>query len=169
MATASVPTVDRATGTWILVVVLVVAHFVLHVGFGIGRGAPDLLTIGLLVAARELSLGAAAVVGLAFGLLEDALSVLAFGANTVTMTAIGIAGAFTRDLFVGDSRFFVVSYLFAGKWMRDFLHWLMMGSELRQPFFSEVILEGSLAAAYAAAVGVALFGLGLLGRGGEEA
>jgi len=159
--------VARAGGTWILVVGLGVAHFVLHVGFGFGRGAPDLLTIGLLVAAREVSLGAAAVVGLVFGLLEDALSVLAFGANTVTMTVIGIAGAFTRDLFVGDSRLFVVSYLFAGKWMRDVLHWLTMSSELRQPFFAEVIVQGALAAAYAAVVGMAL--LTVFGRGGEEA
>jgi hypothetical protein len=158
---------SRAPGTWILVVVLVVSHFVLHVGFGFGRGAPDLLTVGLLLAARELSLGGASVVGLVFGLLEDALSVLAFGANTVTMTAIGIAGAFTRDLFVGDSRLFVVSYLFVGKWMRDLLHWLMMSSELRQPFVSEVIVQGALAAAYAALVGIAL--LSLVGRGGEEA
>lgn len=157
----------RSPGTWILVGALVIAHFVLHVGLGFDRGAPDLLTIALLVRARELSLGAAALVGLGFGLLEDALSVLAFGANTVTMTAIGIAGAFTRDLFVGDSRLFVVSYLFAGKWMRDLLHWLMMSSDLRQPFFSEVLVQGSVAAAYAAVVGIAL--LSLVGRGGEEA
>jgi cell shape-determining protein MreD len=167
MATqADAITLGRAPGTWILVGGLVVAHFVLHVGFGYGRGAPDLLTVALLVAARELGLGAAAVVGLVFGLLEDALSVLAFGANTVTMTAIGIAGAFTRDLFVGDSRLFVVSYLFAGKWMRDLLHWLTMGSALRAPFFSEVIVQGAVAAGYAALVGIVL--LSLLGRGGEE-
>ena len=156
----------RSPGTWILVVALVIAHFVLHVGLGYGRGAPDLLTVGLLLAAREVGIGAAAVVGLMFGLLEDALSVLAFGANTVTMTAIGIAGAFTRDLFVGDSRLFLVSYLFVGKWMRDLLHWLLMSSNLRQPFFAEVVGQGMLAAAYAAIVGIAL--LTLLGRGGEE-
>jgi hypothetical protein len=157
----------RSPGTWILVVALVIAHFVLHVGLGFGRGAPDLLTIGLLVAAREVGLGAAAVVGLVFGLLEDALSVLAFGANTVTMTMIGIAGAFTRDLFVGDSRVFVVSYLFAGKWMRDLLHWTLMSADLRQPFFTEVVVQGVVAAAYAAVVGIGL--LTLVGRGGEEA
>ena len=157
----------RSTGTWILVVALVIAHFVLHVGFGFGRGAPDLLTIGLLVAAREVGVGAAAVVGLVFGLLEDALSVLAFGANTVTMTAIGIAGAFTRDFFVGDSRLFVVSYLFVGKWMRDLLHWVLMSADLRQPFLSEVVVQGTVAAGYAALVGMAL--LSLFGRGGEEA
>jgi hypothetical protein len=159
--------VGRSPGTWILVVALVIAHFVLHVGLGYGRGAPDLLTVGLLLAAREVGVGAAAVVGLTFGLLEDALSVLAFGANTVTMTAIGIAGAFTRDLFVGDSRLFLVSYLFVGKWMRDLLHWLLTSSNLRQPFFAEVVGQGVLAAAYAAIVGIAL--LTLLGKGGEEA
>jgi hypothetical protein len=157
----------RSPGTWILVAALVIAHFVLHVGLGYGRGAPDLLTIGLLVAAREVGVGAAAVVGLAFGLLEDALSVLAFGANTITMTAMGIAGAFTRDLFVGDSRLFVVSYLFVGKWMRDLLHWLLTSADLRQPFFSEVVGGGALAAGYAALVGIAL--LTVFGRGGEEA
>jgi cell shape-determining protein MreD len=156
----------RALGTWVLVGALVTLHFVLHVGFGYGRGAPDLLTIGLLLAAREVGLGAAAAVGLVFGLLEDALSVLAFGANTVTMTLIGIAGAFTRDLFVGDSRVFVVSYFFAGKWMRDLLHWLMVGEGLRQPFASAVLLQGTLAAAYAALIGIAL--LTLMGRGGES-
>jgi rod shape-determining protein MreD len=157
--------VGRSLGTWVLVVALVIGHFVLHVGFGFGRGAPDLLTIGLLLAAREVGFGAAAVVGLVFGLLEDALSVLAFGANTVTMTVIGIAGAFTRDLFVGDSRVFVVSYFFVGKWMRDLLHWLMVGEGLRQPFASEVLVQGTVAAAYAALIGFVL--LTLLGRAGE--
>jgi len=158
--------VGRSLGTWVLVGALVIAHFVLHVGFGFGRGAPDLLTIGLLLAAREVGLGTAAVVGLTFGLLEDALSVLAFGANTVTMTVIGIAGAFTRDLFVGDSRVFVVSYFFAGKWMRDLLHWLMVGEGLRQPFASEVLWQGTMAAAYAAVIGIVL--LTVMGRAGEQ-
>ena len=156
----------RSWGTWVLVAGLVLAHFVLHVGLGYGRGAPDLLTIGLLLAAREVGVGAAAAVGLAFGLLEDALGVLAFGANSVTMTVIGIAGALTRDLFVGDSRLFVVSYFFAGKWMRDLLHWLMIGSELRQPFAQEVLLQGMVAAAYAALVAMVL--LSLTGRTGEQ-
>ncbi len=156
----------RSFGTWVLVGGLVLAHFVLHVGFGYGRGAPDLLTIGLLLAAREVGVGAAAAVGLAFGLLEDALGVLAFGANSVTMTAIGIAGAFTRDLFVGDSRLFVVSYFFAGKWMRDLLHWLMIGGDLRQPFAQEVLLQGFVAAAYAALIGTVI--LSLTGRIGEQ-
>ena len=151
--------------TWILVAALVFLHFLLHVGLGYGRGAPDLLTIGLLLAAREVGLGAGATVGLLFGLLEDALSVLAFGANAVAMTVVGILGAFTRDLFVGDSLLFVVSYFFVGKWMRDFVHWVMVGEEVRQPFFDQVLVQGLIGGAYAALVGVAV--VALAGRPGE--
>lgn len=149
-------TMSRRPTVWVLVASLVVLHFVLHVGFGIGRAAPDLLTIGLLLLARDVSVGTAAGVGLLFGLLEDSLSVLAFGANSVTMTAVGILGALTRDLFVGDSRLFVVSYLFFGKLARDFTHWVMVGEELRQPFAEEVIVRGGIGAFYLAGIGLGL-------------
>jgi rod shape-determining protein MreD len=152
----------RAWRTWILVAALVILHLLLHVGLGYGRGAPDLLTIGLLLSAREVRAGWAAAIGLFFGLLEDALSVLAFGANTVAMTAIGILGASTRDLFVGDSRLFVISYFFVGKWARDFIHWIMVGEQLRRPFLDQVLVEGLVGSAYAAAVGLVL--VTLVGR-----
>jgi cell shape-determining protein MreD len=126
------------------------------VGLGIGRGAPDLLTVALLLSAREVGVGSAAGIGLFFGLLEDSLSVLAFGANTVTMTALGMLGALTRDLFVGDSRLFVVSYLFLGKLARDFGHWVLVGEELRQPFAEQVLVQGGLASFYVAAIGLGL-------------
>lgn len=146
----------RRSFVWVLVGALFLLHFVLHVGFGIGRGAPDLLTIGLLLVAREVGIGTAAATGLFFGLLEDSLSVLAFGANSVAMTAIGILGAFTRDLFVGDSRVFVVSYLFMGKLARDFLHWVLVGDELRRPFTEQVVVQGGVGALYVALVGLGL-------------
>jgi rod shape-determining protein MreD len=152
----------RRWGFWVLVAGLFLAHFVLHVGFGLGRSAPDLLTIGLLLAAREVGLGTAAALGFAFGLVEDSLSVLAFGANTVAMTAVGILGTFTRDLFVGDSLLFVVSYFFAGKWVRDFIHWIMVGETLRQPFLEQVVVQGMIGATYAAVVGLVL--VTLVGR-----
>jgi cell shape-determining protein MreD len=137
-------------------VVLFLLHFILHIGFGIGRAAPDLLTIALLLVAREVGLGSAAAAGLFFGLLEDSLSVLAFGANSVTMTAVGMIGSLTRDLFMGDSRLFVVSYLFVGKWTRDFAHWILIGDELRRPFTEEVLVQGGMGALYVAAIGLVL-------------
>ncbi|MEE2905391.1 MAG: hypothetical protein VX801_03230 [Gemmatimonadota bacterium] len=157
--------ISRA-GLWVLVVMLFPLHFVLHVGFGLGRSAPDLLTIALLLAAREVGLGGASLVGLLFGLVEDSLTVLAFGANSVTMTLIGVFGGFTRDLFVGDSKLFVLSYFFAGKWVRDFLHWIIMGQELRRPFVEQVLTQASVAALYAALVGMGL--VTLMGRARDQ-
>ncbi len=136
---------------------LVALHFTLHVGFSIGLAAPDLLTIALLVAARGTSMTGAAVIGTVLGLLEDALSVLSFGANAVALAVTGVVASRTRDLFVGDSLLFGVSYLFLGKWLRDLVHWLAVGGELREPFVEAMLLRSGFASVY-----VALVGLGLL-------
>lgn len=141
---------------WIVVVGLVLLHFVLHVGLGLGVIAPDLLTVALLLAAREVGVGTAAGTGLVFGLLEDALSVLSFGANGVAMSVVGLLGAVTRDLFVGDSLFFLVSYFVLGKFLRDMLHWIVVGDALRQPFVEHVLIQGLLGGLYAAAVGIVI-------------
>jgi cell shape-determining protein MreD len=141
---------------WGLVAGLFVFHFLLHVGFGIGDLAPDLLTVALLLVAREVELGTAAGVGLGFGLLEDSMSVFSFGTSGVAMTLVGMMGATTRDLFVGDSRLFIASYFLAGKWIRELLHWVATGQAFREPFVNEVLVNGFLSAAYAAAVGMAL-------------
>lgn len=139
---------------WATVVVMALLHFLLHLGLGLGNLAPDLLTISLLLAAREVGMGTAAGIGFAFGILLDAFSLLAFGANTVAMTLLGAAGARTRDLFVGDSFFFVISYLFLGKWVKDLIFWVLVGEGIREPFVQAVLVEASVNALYAAAVGV---------------
>lgn len=99
-------------------------------------------------------MGRAGLVGFVLGLCEDALSVLAFGANSIAMTLIGITGAATRDLFVGDSRSFLVSYVFVGKLARDLVHWVAVGEGLRQPFVEQVVIEGGIAAVYLAIIGL---------------
>lgn len=153
---------------WIVVAVLFVLHFLLHVGLGVGRAAPDLLTVALLLAAREVEVGTAAGTGLAFGLLEDALSVLSFGANAVAMTLVGGLGAVTRNLFVGDSLVFLVSYFIAGKFLRDLLHWMVVGEAVRQPFMDQVFTGGFLGGVYAAAVGILVMAVtGLWREGGR--
>ncbi len=139
---------------WIVVAALVVLHFVLHVGLGLGPAAPDLLTVALLIGARESGLGTAAGLGLGFGLLEDALSVLSFGSNSVALTVVGVAGSVSRDLFVGDSLVFLASYFWLGKWAREVLRWVMVREELRQPFVEQILLQAPIGALYAAAVGV---------------
>jgi rod shape-determining protein MreD len=138
---------------WITVAALFFLHFLLHLGLGLGRAAPDLLVVALLVGARRLRMGSGAALGFVFGILEDAFSVLSFGANTVSLTVVGAVGARSRDLFVGDSMLFMISYLFAGKWVRDLIFWMVSG-DLRGPFGEMMLVQASLAALYAAAVGV---------------
>lgn len=147
---------------WGVVGLLILLHFGLHVSLGFGRGAPDLLVVALLIAAREVGVGGGAGIGFALGLLDDAFSVLAFGASTFALTLLGIGGARTRELFVGDSVLFLVSYLWVGKWSRDLLQWLAVGEDVREPFVEVMLIQSPVAALYACAVGlVAIAGSGM--------
>ena len=149
-----------------LVALLVLLHFFLHVGLSMGPEAPDLLTIGLLLLVRQLRMGPAALLGLALGLLEDSLSAVAFGANSIAMTLLGIGGALTRDFFVGDSRLFLVLYVLIGKWTRDLVHWMAAGGAARPPFVENVLMQGALNGAYAALVGLVI--VAVVGLPGES-
>jgi rod shape-determining protein MreD len=139
-----------------ILILLPVLHFLLHVGFGMGRGAPDLLAVGLLLLAREVRSGAAAGIGFGLGLLEDAFSLLAFGANSLACTLLAIVGSRSRELFLGESLLFLVSYLFLGTWLRAVLHWGIAGEQVRRDAGLALLVEGPVDAAYAAGVGVAL-------------
>jgi rod shape-determining protein MreD len=139
-----------------LVPALVLLHFLIHVGFSVGSGAPDLLTLALLLASRETRAGAGAALGFVFGLLEDAFSALAFGASALAMTVVGILGAKSRDLFVGESPFFVFVYLGLGKLLRDLIYWVAAGETVREPFVSGVLIGGGFSALYVAVVGTGL-------------
>jgi hypothetical protein len=141
---------------WLVVLLLPGIHFLLRVGFGAGALAPDFLTLALLLAARELSTTRAAGIGFGLGLLEDAFSILAFGANAVTLTVLAVAGSRTKDLFVGESVSFFLGYLFLGSWLRYALHWVVAGAEVRGGAVRVLLLEAPVGAAYVAAVGVLL-------------
>ncbi len=135
---------------------LMVLHFILHVGLGLRGIVPDLATLGLLTMARQVRIGTAAATGFGLGLLEDSLSALAFGASTMALTVVGAVGARTRDLFVGETLTFAAAYLFVGKWVRDLIQWIMTSSELREPIGQALLVDSTMASAYVAMVGVAL-------------
>ena len=148
---------------WGVVGSLIVLHFGLHVSLGLGGRAPDLLVVALLIAATELDIGRGAGLGFLLGLLDDAFSVLAFGANTLALTVVGMGGARTRNLFVGDSLVFMTSYLVLGKWMRDLLHWVAVGEGLRGSFVDTMLIQSPISAAYAGLVGLVVIAISGLG------
>ena len=151
------------TRVWSVFGFLTILHFGLHLSLGLGESAPDLLVVALLIAAREVDIGRGAGFGFFLGLLDDAFSVLAFGANTFALTLVGMGGARTRDLFVGDSLLFLTSYLVLGKWTRDLLHWVAVGQGLRESFVDTMLIQSPISAAYAGLIGlivIAISGLG---------
>ncbi len=137
---------------------LVVIHFVLHLALGYGLYAPDLLTVAVLLSARRLTGAGAAVLGFGLGLLQDSLSLIAFGREALTYALLGFLGARTRDLFVGDSLLFVGAYLFVGKWLHDIIFYLLpkASSAARGDAFTALVIQGPASALYCAVVGLAL-------------
>lgn len=135
---------------------LIMLHFLLHVGLGLGPAAPDLATLGVLVLARETGLVAGAAAGFVTGLLEDALNVLSFGSATLALTLAGAAGARSRELFVGDSKLFVVAYIGLGKWGRDAVQWFATTEPLRDPLVPSLLVESVVGALYLAVLALAL-------------
>ncbi len=139
---------------WLFIALLVLIHFSLHLGLGLGVTAPDLLTVAVLLAARRLRSAPAALLGLVLGLFQDALSLLSFGAEAVTQAVLGFVGARARDYFVGESAFFVGIYLFVGKWCHDVLFLLLSRTGSGGEVASRLLVQAPLAGVYAAACGV---------------
>ena len=153
------PSVSRGSSVWVVALLLPILHFVIHVGFGPGVRGPDFLAIGILATAFRCPVGVAAGVGFSLGLVEDALSVLSFGANAMALTVVGILGSWSKELFVGGSVSFLVLYLVVGIWLRGALHWLITDHTLGAEAVRFLLLETPLAALYGAGVGTVLITL----------
>jgi cell shape-determining protein MreD len=135
--------------------VLVVLYFLLRTGLGMGELAPDFLVLALLLGARRMKAGWAAGLGFALGLLDGAAHPLTMGAGSVALAVLGYAAARSREWLPGDSPVMLALFLFAGKWMFDLLMWiLLLRLNLSGPV-STLLLVSPLAAAYAAAAGLA--------------
>ncbi|HWV56846.1 MAG TPA: rod shape-determining protein MreD [Longimicrobiales bacterium] len=138
---------------WAFLLVLVVAYFTLTLALGLGRAAPDLLAVAVLLAARRLPGAGAAAVGFVLGIMRDALSLTAFGASTVALTLVAFLAAKSRELFIGDSLLFIAAYLFVGKWLYDAVFFLLARHEFRESALAFLLIQAPLAAAYAAVTG----------------
>ena len=139
---------------WLFIAILVAAHFALHLSLGLDAAAPDLLTVAVLLGARQLSGGAAAGLGFLLGLIEDAVSLGAFGAGAATQAVVGFLGARSRDLFLGESLLFLGIYLFLGTWLQDVIYYGLAELIRRGDPVQALLLDAPLYSAYAAVAGV---------------
>lgn len=134
---------------------LVVLHFVLRIGLGLGPLSPDLLVIAVLLAAREMRAGAAAGLGLLLGILDGAVVPYAMGASAVVLTVLGYFGSRTKHFVVGDGLAFLALYIFAGKWLFDLLLFVVADPSSGRDITS-LLLISPFAAVYAAIAGILL-------------
>jgi len=139
---------------WVFIFLIILAHFVLHLAIGLGDRAPDLLTVAVLLGARRLRGAHAALLGFVLGVLNDALSLVAFGAEAVVLSLLGFLGARSRDLFEGDSMLFVGFYVFLGKWLHDVIYQFLARGVPHGETASFLLVHAPLAALYAAGAGV---------------
>ncbi len=150
----------------VLTVGLILLHLMLHVALGFGKTAPDFFVVALLLASRSMNVRSAGALGMLLGLVEDAYSMTTFGSNVLTMTMLGIAGAKSRDLFVGDSKSFLVTFFLLGAWVRQALVWAVTDSAVRPDLDQRFVVESGLLSLYAASVGIVLWLLFM--RGGTR-
>jgi len=131
------------------VATLAFAHFLLHIGLGLGRIAPDLLIVATLVAARRMSAAGAVTLGFALGFVEDTLGIQGFGVRAFALGTAGFFGARSRSFVDGSGALFLPVYLFLGAWATDALTWFLRADAVPP----EVVLQAAIGAAWAAAAG----------------
>jgi cell shape-determining protein MreD len=148
----------RREAPWSLaafVVALLVLHFMLRMGLGLGTLAPDLLVAAVLIAGRQMRAGGAAGLGLLLGVLEGATVPENLGVLALVLALLGFLASRSRELFADDNYLFLAGYLFSGKLLFDGLLLVLSGSAFRPGAFTALFLVSPLAALYVAAAGLA--------------
>ena len=147
----------------LLTVGLIFCHLMLRVALGIEAGVPDLMLLAVMIVSRFGSAGAGVALGLACGLVEDAMAVFSFGASAIALTVTAALASQARHLMIGHPVPFMAIFFGLGKWLRDLVGWLASDPVSRAGFHDHVLTTAPLSAAYAGVVG-ALACVLVLGR-----
>jgi len=138
----------------VFVAALVVLHFVLRVGLGLGILAPDLLVIALLLASRRLRPGTAAALGFFLGLLEGSVVDTLFGSASLALAVLGYLGSRSREWLAGDDPLTLVAYFFAGALLYNLMLYVLLAVGGAGGSLMALVIPSLLASVYAAAVGL---------------
>lgn len=133
---------------------LVVMHFVLRVGMGLGVFVPDLLVVALLISARRIRPGWAAGLGLLFGVLDGAVTPYTFGASALVLAVLGYLASRSRETVAGDSPVLLALFLIVGKLLHDVFLYGVIAIFANAGPASSLITISLLASLYAAAAGL---------------
>ena len=91
-----------ALRTALAFVILVVLHYTLRPMLA-WRAEPDFLLIATLLVAIRVRPGVAAVLGFLIGLISDAVTVHAFGAGALALSAIAFSASWLKAVFFADN------------------------------------------------------------------
>lgn len=138
---------------WAFLALLVLLHLILHVGLGLGSGAPDLLVAAALLASRRTDGATAAAIGVGLGLLDDALGMRGFGVRAFSIGVAAYLGARSRQVIEGDAVLFLPLVLFVGAWIAYAVAWVVAGGI--DP--TTLITRAPIDAAYSALTGTIAF------------
>jgi rod shape-determining protein MreD len=133
---------------------LVVLHFVLGVGLGLGVLAPDLLVVALLLASRRMRPGGAAGLGFALGLLEGSATPTVFGAASLGLSLVGYLGSRSREWLAGDDPVTMAAYFFVGTLLYKALLYVVLAVMGAGGSPMALAIPALFASLYAAAVGL---------------
>jgi rod shape-determining protein MreD len=142
----------RALVTFIILVLL---HYTLRPLLG-WRAPMDFLLLALLLASIRVRPAAAALIGLAMGLVADSLTPESLGAAAIAMTIVGYLASWLRAVFFADNLALNAFFFFLGKWTFDIIYFLVEqrlgGIELVQ----QLLLWSPLSAATTTVAGILL-------------
>ena len=133
---------------------LVVLHFVLRVGLGLGVLAPDLLVVALLLASRRMRPGGAAGLGFVLGVLEGSANPTVFGAASLALSIVGYLGSRSREWLAGDDPVTMVAYFFVGTLLYEALLYVLLAVMGAGGSAMALAIPALFASLYAAAVGL---------------
>jgi hypothetical protein len=107
---------------------LILLHFFLHIGLGLGGWAPDFVVVVALLAARRTSATGGALLAVLLGLLDDAPGIHNLGGRSVALAVAAVLGTWSRGLVEGEGLLFILVYLFLGKWAAEVVLALLPGT-----------------------------------------
>ncbi len=141
-----------------VLLVLVALHFTLRPLLD-WRAGVDFLVIGVLLVAVRVRPGVAAVVGLLFGLVLDALNPEALGAAALAMTITAFAASRLKAAFFTDDLGLNAIFVFGGKVLFDVLATIVEGRLRGSALLWQLLAWTPLSALATAVVGVVVMAM----------